>query len=78
MKIKILVFGQLSDITKLAELEMSDVKNTEALNQKLTLRFPQLSAIKYTLAINKNIVHENALLNDGDTVALLPPFSGGK
>lgn len=77
MKINVLVFGQLSDITKRSELEIVDVKNTNELNQKLAEMFPKLSAIKYAMAINKNIVQENTLLNNEDTIALLPPFSGG-
>ena len=77
MKITLLVFGQLSDITLQSELEIVDVKNTDELNKKLADNFPKLSAIKYTMAINKNIVQENTMLYDGDRVALLPPFSGG-
>lgn len=77
MKINVLVFGQLTDITKQSEFEILDVKNTDELNQRLALLFPKLSAIKYTLGINKNIVQEKTVLSDGDTVALLPPFSGG-
>ena len=77
MEINILVFGQLEDITGETKFKMSDVKNTDELNQKLAELFLKLPAIKYALAINKKIVHENTLLNDGDTVALLPAFSGG-
>ncbi len=77
MKINIRLFGQLTDITKQSELEIPDVKNTDELNQKLVEMFPKLAAFTYTMAINKMIIRGNTILNNEDTVALLPPFSGG-
>ena len=77
MKINLLVFGLLADITEKTELKISDVENTDALKQKLEDAFPSLHAVKYNLAINKKITQGNAILKDEDTVALLPPFSGG-
>lgn len=77
MKINILVFGNLSDIIVKTEFEISDVKDTVELNKKLTELYPALTPIKYALAINKKVVLVNTLLCEADTVALLPPFSGG-
>ncbi len=77
MKIKILVFGQLSEIINASELELLAINNTDELNKKLFELYPKLEDIKYTLAINKKIIHENTQLYHEDIVALLPPFSGG-
>ena len=77
MKIKILVFGQLSEIINASELELLAINNTNELNKKLFELYPKLEDIKYTLAINKKIIHENTQLYHEDIVALLPPFSGG-
>jgi molybdopterin converting factor small subunit len=77
MKINLLVFGQLADITGKTELKISDVRNTDELNQRLAEVYPALPSIKYTMAVNKKIVQGNTLLNEEDTVALLPAFSGG-
>lgn len=77
MKINILLFGQLTDIAKKTEIQISDVENTDELNQKLTELLPKLASFKYALAINKKIIQENTLLHDDDVVALLPAFSGG-
>ncbi len=77
MKIKILVFGQLSEIINASELALLAVNNTDELNKKLFELYPKLNEIKYTLAVNKKIIHENTPLNHEDVVALLPPFSGG-
>ncbi len=77
MEINLLAFGQLAEITGKAELRILDVKNTNELNQKLIEQYPKLVAFNYLLAVNKKIVQGNTSLNDKDTVALLPPFSGG-
>jgi molybdopterin synthase sulfur carrier subunit len=40
-------------------------------------RYPSLANKKYFIAVNQKMVHENIKLKMGDTVALMPPFSGG-
>ncbi len=77
MKINILVFGQLYDITKVSQLTIYEVNNTEQLTRKLIEQFPELSKFKFSIAVNKKIVQQNTILNNEDTVALLPAFSGG-
>lgn len=77
MKINILAFGQLAEVIGKTEWEMEDVKTTEQLRQTLETKHPEIKTHRYSIAINKNIVHENKTLNQGDVVALLPPFSGG-
>lgn len=77
MKIKVLVFGELTDILEANDLELPDVKNTRELNELLAKLFPNLAGANYSMAINNKIVQGPASLKDGDVVALLPPFSGG-
>ncbi len=77
MEINLLSFGQITDITGKDALKIPDVKNTDELNQFLADAWPQLQSIKYSIAVNKKVVQENTHLHDGDTVAILPPFSGG-
>jgi len=77
MEIRLLSFGQVTDITGKDTLKISDVKNTDELNQFLAKAWPQLESIKYSIAVNKKIIQENTQLHDQDTVAILPPFSGG-
>jgi sulfur-carrier protein len=36
-----------------------------------------VTGIKYSIAVNKQVIQNNTTLNPDDTVALLPPFSGG-
>jgi sulfur-carrier protein len=77
MEIKLLVFGQLSDITKCTEMKIAEVNDTQQLIINLTTQFPELELSKYSIAVNRKVIFENKMLTDNDTVALLPPFSGG-
>ena len=77
MEINLLAFGQVADITGKAEWNISGIKNTDELTQHLAEQFPSLLSIKYSMAVNKKIIQENTELKNEDTVAILPPFSGG-
>lgn len=77
MEVNVLAFGQVTDIIGKGSLKIPGVNNTNELNQLLEKKFPQLQSIKYLMAVNKKIIRENTTLENEDTVALLPPFSGG-
>jgi sulfur-carrier protein len=77
MAIKVLVFGQISDVVGKSELEFSNLKSTDELKNELIKKYPGLNEISYTIAVNKKTINGNALLNGNETVALLPAFSGG-
>lgn len=77
MHINILSFGQVATITgNSVELNLQ-VADTNELQQALQHKFPQLAGVKYAMAVDRKMVHENVALANGSTVALLPPFSGG-
>lgn len=77
MPMEILFFGQLTDITGTARIEVPAITDTDALKKVLIEKFPGLQAAKYSIAVNKKIVHEATVLNGQEVVALMPPFSGG-
>ncbi|MBN8833031.1 MAG: molybdopterin synthase sulfur carrier subunit [Niastella sp. SCN 39-18] len=77
MGINVLLFGQVADITGKDILKIPVVKNTNELNQLLEKTYPALKSIKYSIAVNKKVIQENTALHNEDTVAILPPFSGG-
>ncbi len=77
MEINILAFGQISEIVGKQSWKLSDVNTTDELRKKLTELFPALIEFRYSIAVNKNIFQNNTELKQDDTVALLPPFSGG-
>ena len=77
MEINLLSFGQIADITGKSAWKMVGVKDTNELIKNLEEQFPALSTVRYSIAVNKKLIQENTVFNEKDTIALLPPFSGG-
>lgn len=77
MGVTVLFFGQLTDITGSASIEWPAVVDTDALKQEVFQRFPSLASKTFRLAVGKQLITANTLLNEGQTIAFLPPFSGG-
>lgn len=76
MSVKIILFGKLADIAGDA-VSVDNVADTDSLVNSLNKRYPELAATKYVIAVDKQVIKENTVLNNKSTVALLPPFSGG-
>lgn len=77
MKINVIFFGQLTDITGTAAVTVEDINDTSSLLEHLNKTYPELANSKYTIAVDKKVIAENTKLTDDSTVALMPPFSGG-
>ena len=81
MKIKILFFAMLHEIsqTDALELEFSSSATAADAFDKLCERFPKLAQYKSSISIAVNSEYCNAAqqLHDGDELALIPPISGG-
>ena len=77
MKINILIFGQLTDITGTSNLVLDNIQDTDNLVAVLNQTYPALASATYLVSVNKKVVTENLPLTNNTTVALLPPFSGG-
>ncbi len=77
MEINLLAFGQIADITGKTAWTMSGIHDTEQLQTALAEAYRYMAGVAYSVAVNKTIVREKTTLQPGDTVALLPPFSGG-
>ena len=76
MAVNVLVFGSLTEATGEKRLQL-DVPDTEVLRSQLTASYPGLGEKPFTMAVNQSIVNKKTELNDGDEVALLPPYAGG-
>jgi sulfur-carrier protein len=76
MALKIQLFGQLKQMTGASELFI-DVPDTDGLTREMAIRYPGLENLNYRIAVDRNIVQENTLVNEGQELALLPPYSGG-
>ncbi|HRP31369.1 MAG TPA: MoaD/ThiS family protein [Agriterribacter sp.] len=77
MDISVLTFGQIADITGGGSLTISNINDTDELMRQLNVLFPPMQSLRYSIAVNQKIIRENTTLKKADTVALLPPFSGG-
>jgi len=75
--INLLTFGQLVDLTGQNAWQMEDIADIDQLKAILVEKYPALAQSKYLIAVNMEVVRGNVILNPGDVVALLPPFSGG-
>lgn len=76
-KVKVLLFGELAQLASAKELQLEGYSNIDDINKYLQKTYPKLASKKYAIALNKTIINESLLLNTGDEIALLPPFSGG-
>lgn len=77
MEINLLAFGQIAEITGKSTWKMIEIKDTITLIKNLEEQFPALVKMKYSIAVNKKVIQENTTIHENDTIALLPPFSGG-
>lgn len=76
MSFKIILFGRLADVAG-NSVAVADVSDTDNLVKALHKNYPALAEAKYIIAVDKQVIKENTILNKNSVVALLPPFSGG-
>ena len=76
MPVNIIIFGKLTDIIG-NSLTLDNVADTDQLVKTLNKLYPALADKKYVIAVDKQVVSTNTTLTNKNTVALLPPFSGG-
>ena len=74
---KIKAFGMLAEKLPASEFDFSYYENTEELIKELKRKFPELQDLKFSVAVDKQLIHERHHLNGNEEIALLPPFSGG-
>jgi sulfur-carrier protein len=79
MKIDVLLFGVLTEITGQSHLqiEAGEISDLNTLHTWLLQQYPGLQEKTFQYAVNQVISSAGHPLYAGDEVALLPPFSGG-
>lgn len=75
--IHIKAFGMVAEKIGKDALQLENPGTTEALKTLLFEQFPELEAMKFSLAVNKKMIQGDSELEAEVEVALLPPFSGG-
>ncbi|MFO7852543.1 MAG: MoaD/ThiS family protein [Bacteroidota bacterium] len=77
MKIKVLLFGILSEEAGIEEAEVENISSTVKLLEHLTGKYPSFTNYKFRISVNQTLISGDKKLEEGDEVALLPPFAGG-
>ena len=77
MESKIILFGQLTDITGNDTIAMNNISDTDSVVTELNKLYPAMIGVKYIIAVDKKVIQENTVIQETSTIALLPPFSGG-
>ena len=76
-EVNVLLFGAVADRVGKSNLILSDVSNTDELQERLEKEHPSLKNMSYAIAVNRQMITIATVLEPNATVALLPPFSGG-
>ncbi|MGG2073485.1 molybdopterin converting factor subunit 1 [Lysinibacillus irui] len=76
--INILLFAHLQEVVGKSKLtvELSDVSVAQ-LKEWMEQQYPELSLQQMMTAINEEFVTDTTIINSGDTIAFIPPISGG-
>ncbi len=81
MRIRVLFFGVLRDVTGLREdsIEIPEGGLAASVFEHYSARFPRLGEMQKSivLAVNQKFCAPSEALADGDELAMLPPVSGG-
>ncbi|MCA6380262.1 MAG: MoaD/ThiS family protein [Cytophagales bacterium] len=79
MNIKVKAFGICKDILGAREVALEfDGELVEDLRKELACKFPDVEKLNSLLiAVNEAYAEDDLVLKESDTVALIPPVSGG-
>ncbi len=77
-QLQIKSFGMIADVVGSTYiLENFDGGDAELLKSILCEKFPRLSQLTFSIAVNHVVSSDHTFISQNDEIALLPPFSGG-
>jgi molybdopterin converting factor small subunit len=77
MEVKVLFFGVLAEVTGTSLKTYREVKSLGDLRLRIQDDFPEIVHYSYRISVNNEITDKDPVLNEGDEIALMPPFAGG-
>lgn len=75
--VKVLFFGKLTVIAGNEQLTIEGIDYSNQLIENLEFKFPKIKNNIYSIAVNNKMIFNSIKLENGDIIALMPPFSGG-
>ena len=76
--IKILLFAHLQEAIGESKLSVELAGQTvEQIKASLETQYPGVSLQQVMAAVNEEFATDETIVNDGDTLAFIPPISGG-
>jgi molybdopterin converting factor small subunit len=77
MKVEVMFFGVLAEVTGILSKHYYDVHSTGDLELRVLDDFPEIAHYDYRISLNDLLIDGDAELSDKDELALIPPFDGG-
>ncbi len=77
MEVKVLFFGVLAEVTGTRLKNYYEVKTIGDLKLRIYDDFPEVIHYNFRISLNNEIINNDPNLNNGDEIALMPPFAGG-
>jgi molybdopterin synthase catalytic subunit len=81
MTTTVLLFASVAEMagSRRLSLDLSDGARVRDLERELVQRYPKLQGLaeKIVYAVNEEYVDRDQVIRAGDTVAVIPPVSGG-
>ena len=77
MKIRVIFFGVLAEITGLNIKYYSNVSSVDEVRMRIEEDYPAIVHYSYRISLNNEFINHDQKLSDDDELALVPPFAGG-
>ncbi|MCG7338270.1 molybdopterin converting factor subunit 1 [Staphylococcus sp. ACRSN] len=76
---RVLYFAEIKELLNKdsEEIDLSYDITVESFVQHIIERYPSIANIKFQIAVNEEFVKDDDIVRSNDTVALIPPVSGG-
>ncbi|RIP37466.1 molybdopterin converting factor subunit 1 [Staphylococcus gallinarum] len=76
---RVLYFAEIKELLDKSteEIDLISDITVESFVQHIIERYPAIANVKFQIAVNEEFVTDDDIVSSNDTVALIPPVSGG-
>lgn len=76
-EVTIQFYGVLAEIAGTKKTTFKDIDSVALLKNHVSSTYPKMNNHNYIVAVDNKITNDNLTFNNGCTISLMPPFSGG-